>query len=144
MGLMETFLMRQLGKLVEVIRHADEVLGNGYRLCVVSADHLAVQGGLTDVLRQLAVGFSRPQPQCLVAWLRELHRDRLRQLANPARGRSSALFPVLFLYACHSIYCLQLVHSLSATVGSKIPPSSWWSEAFWDSQNITSLPLRTR
>ena len=31
------------------------------------------------------------QPQCLVAWLRELHRDRLRQLANPARGRSSAL-----------------------------------------------------
>ena len=61
--------MRQLGKLVEVIRHANEVLGDGYRLCAVSADHLAVQGGLTDVLRQLAVGFSRPQSQCLVAWL---------------------------------------------------------------------------
>ena len=109
-------------------------------LFVVSTDHLAVQGGLTDVLRQLAVGFSRPQSQSLVAWLRELYRDRLRQLANPARGRSSTLFPVLFLYACHSIYCLQLVHSLSATVGSKIPPPSWWSEAFWGSQNITSLP----
>ena len=27
MGLMETFLMRQLGKLVEVVRHTDEVLG---------------------------------------------------------------------------------------------------------------------
>lgn len=92
MGFMETSLMRQLGKLVEVVRHANEVLGDGYRLCVVSADHRAVQGGLTDVLRQLAVGFSRPQPQCLVAWLRELHRDRLRQLANPACGRSSALF----------------------------------------------------
>ena len=92
MGFVETSLMRQLGKLVEVVRHANEVLGDGYRLCVVSADHLAVQGGLTDVLRQLAVGFSRPQPQCLVAWLRELHRDRLRQLANPARRRSSALF----------------------------------------------------
>ena len=113
-------------------------------LFVVSTDHLAVQGRLTDVLRQLAVGFSRPQSQCLVAWLRELHRDRLRQLANPARGRSSALFPILFLYACHSIYCLQLVHSLSATAGSKISPPSWWSEAFWGSQNITSLPLRTR
>ena len=86
MGLMETFLMRQLGKLVEVVRHTDEVLGNGYRLCIVSADHLAVQGGLTDVLRQLTVGFSRPQSQCLVAWLRELHRDRLRQLANSACG----------------------------------------------------------
>jgi len=136
--------MRQLGKLVEVVRHTDEVLGNGYRLSVVSADHLAVQGGLADVLRQLAVGFSRPQSQSLVAWLRELHRDRLRQLANPARGRSSALSPILFLYVCHSIYCLQLIHSLSATVGSKIPPPSWWSEAFWDFQNITSLPLRTR
>ena len=110
----------------------------------MSTDHLAVQGRLTDVLRQLAVGFSRPQPKCLVAWLRELHRDRLRQLANPACRRSSALFPALFLYACHSIYCLQLVHSLSATVGSKISPPSWWSEAFWGSQNITSLPLRTR
>ena len=62
-------LMRQLGKLVEVVRHANEILGDGYRLSVVSADHLAVQGGLTDVLRQLAVGFSRPQSQCLVAWL---------------------------------------------------------------------------
>ena len=70
--------MRQLGKLVEVVRHTDEVLGDGYRLCIVSADHLAVQGGLTDVLRQLAIGFSRPQPQCLVAWLREFHRDRFR------------------------------------------------------------------
>ena len=99
---------------------------------------------LSYILRQLAVGFSRPQPQSLVAWLRELHRDRLRQLANPACRRSSALFPILFLYVCHSIYCLQLVHSLSATVGSKISPPSWWSEAFWGSQNITSLPLRTR
>ena len=44
MGFMETSLMRQLGKLVEVVRHTDEVLGNGYRLCIVSADHLAVQG----------------------------------------------------------------------------------------------------
>ena len=70
MGLMKSSLMRQLSKLVEVVRHAYEVLGDGYRLCIVSADHLAVQGGLTDVLRQLAVGFSRPQPQCLVAWLR--------------------------------------------------------------------------
>lgn len=136
--------MRQLGKLVEIVRHANEILGDGYRLSVVSTDHLAVQGGLTDVLRQLAVGFSRPQSQCLVAWLRKLHRDRLRQLANPACWRSSALSPVLFLHACHSIYCLQLVHSLSATVGSKISPPSWWSEAFWGSQNITSLPLRTR
>ena len=144
MGFMETFLMRQLGKLVEIVRHANEILGDGYRLSVVSTDHLAVQDGLTDVLRQLAVGSSRPQPQCLVTWLRELHRDRLRQLANPARRRSSALFPILFLYVCHSIYCLQLVHSLSATVGSKISPPSCWSEAFWGSQNITSLPLRTR
>ena len=55
MGLMETSLMRQLGKLVEVVRHANEVLGDGYRLCVVSADHLAVQGELTNVLRQLAI-----------------------------------------------------------------------------------------
>lgn len=122
----------------------DSALGNGNRLSVVSTDHLAVQGGLTDVLRQLAVGFSRPQPQCLVAWLWELHRDRLRQLANPACWRSSALSPVLFLYVCHSIHCLQLVHLLSATAGSKISPPSWWSEAFWGSQNITSLPLRTR
>ena len=105
MGFVETSLMRQLGKLVEIVRHADEILGDGYRLCIVSADHLTVQGGLTDVLRQLAVGFSRPQPQCLVAWLLELHRDRLRQLVNPACGRSSALFPILFLYVCHSIYC---------------------------------------
>ena len=106
----------------------------------MSTDHLAVQGRLTDVLRQLAVGFSRPQSQCLVTWLRELHRDRLRQLANPACWRSSASSLVLFLYACHSIYCLQFVYSLSATVGSKISPPSWWSEAFWGSQNITSLP----
>ena len=69
MGFVETSLMRQLGKLVEVVRHANEILGDGYRFSVVSADHLAVQGGLTDVLRQLAVGFSRPQFQCLVAWL---------------------------------------------------------------------------
>ena len=87
---MESSLMLQLCYLVEVVRHTDEVLGNGNRICVVSADHLAVQGGLTDVLRQLAVGFPRPQSQSLVAWLRELHRDRLRQLANPARRRSSA------------------------------------------------------
>ena len=66
---MDTSLMRQLGKLVKVVCHTDEVLGNGNRLCVVSAHHLTVQGGLTDVLRQLAVGFSRPQPQCLVAWV---------------------------------------------------------------------------
>ena len=66
-------------------------------LFVVSTDHLAVQGRLTDVLRQLAVGFSRPQSQCLVAWLRELHRDRLRQLANPARGR---LPPFLLSCSC--------------------------------------------
>ena len=44
MGLMETSLMRQLGKLVEVICHADKVLGNGNRLCVVSAHHLTIQG----------------------------------------------------------------------------------------------------
>ena len=69
MGFVETSLMRQLGKLVEVVRHADEILGDGNRLSVVSTDHLAVQGGLTDVLRQLAVGFSRPQSQCLIAWL---------------------------------------------------------------------------
>ena len=37
MGLMETSLMRQLGKLVEIVSHTDEVLGNGNRLCVVSA-----------------------------------------------------------------------------------------------------------
>ena len=84
MGFMETSLMRQLGKLVEIVSHTDEVLGNGNRLCVVSAHHLAIQGGLSDILSQLAVGFSRSQSQCLVAWLRELHRDRLRQLANPA------------------------------------------------------------
>ena len=69
MGFLETSLMRQLGKLVEVVRHANEILGDGYRLSVVSADHLAVQGGLTNVLRQLAVGFSCPQFQCLIAWL---------------------------------------------------------------------------
>ena len=69
MGFMETSLMRQLGKLVEVVRHANEILGDGYRLCIVSADHLAVQGGLTDVFRQLAIGFSCPQFQCLIAWL---------------------------------------------------------------------------
>ena len=84
MSFMETSLMRQLGKLVEVVCHTDEVLGDDYRLSIVSADHLAVQGGLSDVLRQLAVSFSRPQLQSLVAWLRELYRDRLRQLANPA------------------------------------------------------------
>ena len=39
MGFVETSLMRQLGKLVEVVRHADEILGDGYRLCIVSADH---------------------------------------------------------------------------------------------------------
>lgn len=38
------------------------------------------------------------------------------------------------------MHCLQLVHSLSATIGSKISPPSWWSEEFWDSPNITSLP----
>ena len=43
MGFMETSLMRQLGKLVEVVRHAYEILSDGYRLSVVSADHLAVQ-----------------------------------------------------------------------------------------------------
>ena len=69
MSFMEASLMRQLGKLVEVVRHANEILGDGNRLSVVSADHLAVQGGLTDVLRQLAVGFPRPQPQSLVTWL---------------------------------------------------------------------------
>ena len=69
MGFMETSLMRQLGKLVEVVRHTNEILGDGYRLCIVSADHLAVQGGLSDILRQLAVGFPRPQSQSLVAWL---------------------------------------------------------------------------
>ena len=36
MGFMETFLMRQLGKLVEIVRHANEILGDGYRLSVVS------------------------------------------------------------------------------------------------------------
>ena len=35
---------------------------------------------------------------------------------------------------------LQSVHSLSVTIGSKISPPSWWSEEFWGSQNITSLP----
>lgn len=45
MGFVEASLMRQLGKLVEVVRHAYETLSDGYRLCVVSADHLAVQGG---------------------------------------------------------------------------------------------------
>ena len=46
---------------------------------------------------------------------------------------------------CNSIYSIQLLHSFSATVGSKISPPSWWSEAFWGSQNITSLPpLRTK
>ena len=69
MGFVEASLMRQLGKLVEVVRHAYETLSDGYRLCIVSADHLAVQGGLTDILRQLAIGFSCPQFQCLVAWL---------------------------------------------------------------------------
>ena len=51
MGFVETSLMRQLGKLVEIVRHANEVLGDGYRLCIMSADHHAVQGGLTDVKR---------------------------------------------------------------------------------------------
>ena len=69
MGFVEASLMRQLGKLVEVVRHAYETLSDGYRLCIVSADHLAVQGGLTDILRQLAIGFSCPQFQCLIAWL---------------------------------------------------------------------------
>ena len=35
-----TFLEQEL---VDVVRHTDEVLGNGYRLCIVSADHLAIQ-----------------------------------------------------------------------------------------------------
>ena len=39
MGFMETSLMRQLGKSVEVVRHANEILGDGYRLCIMSADH---------------------------------------------------------------------------------------------------------
>ena len=59
MGFMETSLIATVGKLVEVVRHANEILGDGNRLSVVSADHLAVQGGLTDVLRQFAVGFPR-------------------------------------------------------------------------------------
>ena len=46
----------------------------------------------------------------------------------------------LFMGVCYLTYCLQLVHSLSATIGSKISPTSWWSEEFWGSQNITSLP----
>ena len=44
MSFMETSLMRQLGKLVEVVCHTDEVLGNGNRLCVVSAHYLTIQG----------------------------------------------------------------------------------------------------
>ena len=52
-------------------------------LFVVSTDHLAVQGGLTDVLRQLAVGFSRPHGiLCLPH-----HRSRPRQLLAPWRHR---------------------------------------------------------
>ena len=37
MGFVETSLMRQLGKLVEVVRHANEILSDGYRLSVVSS-----------------------------------------------------------------------------------------------------------
>lgn len=44
---------------------------------VVSTDYLAVQGGLTDILSQLAIGFSRHQFQYLVAWQRELLRVKL-------------------------------------------------------------------
>ena len=45
----------------------------------------------------------------------------------------------------HLMSSLLLVHSLSATIGSKISPPLWWSEEFWGSQNITSLPpLRTK
>ena len=110
MGFVETSLMRQFGKLVEIVRHTDEVLGNGNRLCVVSAHHLTIQSGLTDILRQLAIGFSRPQSQSLVAWLRELHRDRLRQLASPACRRSSALSPVP---ACLSFDILFTVGTLT-------------------------------
>ena len=58
MGFMETSLMRQLGKLVEVVRHANEILGDGCRLCIVFADQRAIQGGLTDVLRQATRLFS--------------------------------------------------------------------------------------
>ena len=46
----------------------------------------------------------------------------------------------LFMGVCYLINCLQLVYSLSATIGSKNSPPSWWSEEFWGSQNITSLP----
>lgn len=38
-----------------------------------------------------------------------------------------------------------MVYSFSATIGSKNSPPSWWSEEFWGSRNITSLPpLRTK
>ena len=49
--------MRQLGKLVEIVRHANEILGDGYRLSVVSTDHLAVQGGLTMYSANLRLAF---------------------------------------------------------------------------------------
>ena len=57
MSFMETSLMRQLGKLVEVVRHANEILGDGYRLSVVSAHHLAIQGGLSDISANLRLAF---------------------------------------------------------------------------------------
>ena len=143
MGFMETSLMRQLGKLVEVVRHANEVLGDGYRLCVVSADHLAVQGGLTDVLRQLAVGFSRPQSQCLVSGFENFtvtDFDSLQTLPVGGLPPFSCLVPV-----CLSFDILFTVGTLTfCDRRGKIPPPSWWSEGVWGSQNITSLPLRTR
>ena len=77
--------MRQFGKLVEVVRHTNEILGDGYRLSIVSADHLAVQGRLTDVLRQLAVGFSRLLMPC---WICKEH------LNSGAKIRQFSKYPM--------------------------------------------------
>ncbi len=93
------------------------------------------------LLRQLAVGFSRPLPQCLRSLASRTHRDRLRQLATlPVGG-----LPPFFLY-CSCMLSFDILFTVGTLTfcdrRSKIPPPSWWSEAFWGSQNITSLPLR--
>ena len=107
-GTVQSNLMRQFCKLVQVVCHANKIAHGGDFLRAVLCHNLRFERGISDVFGKCPIGLSATKTQTVVIRLGEFHRNGLGEFAETTCLRSS--FGLDFIVVTHITWFIVISH----------------------------------
>ena len=148
-GTVQSDLMRQLCKLVQVVCHANKIAHGGDFLGRVFRHNLRVGRGISDIFGKCPVCLSAAKTQTVVIGFGEFYRNGLGEFAEAACFRSP--FGLDFIFVAHITWFTVISHftvMMYLTICDRweriASTTSGVERGFRASRKITSLPPTNR